>query len=104
MENARALQNMTSHILDKFDAYMRQINAVRERDENYEKRVADLLNRMQQENRDLAALINSLSSRISALTADTGEASLKEIHAILSSMEGTVGTISSTLISLAEEE
>ena len=103
VDNARALQEMSSHILDKFDVYMNGINQVRERDENYEKRVADLLNRMQQENRDLAGLIENLGAKIGMLTADSGEASLKEISGILSSMENNIGTISSTLSAIAEE-
>ena len=103
VDNARSLQEMTNHILDKFDAYMSGINQVREHDENYEKRTAELLNRMQQENRDLAALIENLSEKINALTADSGEASLKEISGLLSSMETNIGTISSTLSAIAEE-
>ena len=103
VENARALQEMSSHILDKFDIYMNGINQVRERDENYEKRVADLLNRMQQENKDLAGLIEGLGAKIGMLTADSGEASLREISGILSSMENNIGTISSTLSAIAEE-
>ena len=103
VDNARALQEMSSHILDKFDVYMNGINQVRERDENYEKRVADLLNRMQQENRDLAGLIENLGTKIGMLTSDSGEASLKEISGILSSMENNIGTISSTLSAIAEE-
>ena len=103
VDNARSLQEMTNHILDKFDAYMSGINQVRDRDENFEKRTADLLNRMQQENRDLASLIESLGKKISALTADSGETSLKEISGILSSMENNIGTISSTLSAIAEE-
>ena len=103
VDNARALQEMSSHILDKFDVYMNGINQVRERDENYEKRVADLLNRMQQENRDLTGLIENLGTKIGMLTSDSGEASLKEISGILSSMENNIGTISSTLSAIAEE-
>ena len=103
VDNARALQEMSSHILDRFDVYMNGINQVRERDENYEKRVAELLNRMQQENKDLAGLIESLGAKISVLTADSGEASLKEISGILFSMENNIGTISSTLSAIAEE-
>lgn len=103
VENARSLQEMTNHILDKFDTYMSGINQVREHDENYEKRTADLLSRMEQENKDLSVLISDLAGRISALTADTGDASLKEIRGILSSMESNIGSISTTLSAIAEE-
>ena len=103
VDNARSLQEMTNHILDKFDVYMSSINQVRERDENYEKRTAELLNSIEKENKDLALLIGKLSAQLSSLTADSGESSLKEIRGILSSMEGSIGTISSTLSSIAEE-
>ena len=104
VDNARSLQEMTNHILDKFDAYMNGINQVRERDENYEKRTAELLNRMQQENKDLAVLIESLAKNIGALTADSGDSSLKEIRGVMSSMEESIGHISSTLAAIAEED
>ncbi len=111
VENARSLQEMTSHILDKFDSYMSGINAVRERDENYEKRTAELLSRMQQENKDLAALLAELGKKISALqagpvriSADFSESgSLKEIRGVLSSMQENIRSISSTLSAIAEE-
>ena len=104
VENARNLQDMTGHILDKFDQYMSQINAVRERDETFETRTADLLSKMQQENKELSALIADLGQKIQALPADSGEASLKEICSILSNMESNVGSIQTTLTALAEEE
>jgi len=103
VDNARTLQEMTNHILDKFDTYMSGINQVRERDENYEQRTADLLNRMQQQNKDLSSLISNLGDKINTLTADAGEGSLKEICGILSSMGENVGSISSTLSAIAEE-
>ena len=111
VENARSLQEMTSHILDKFDSYMSGINAVRERDENYEKRTAELLSRMQQENKDLAVLLAELGKKISALqagpvriSADLSEnGSLKEIRGVLSSMQENIRSISSTLSAIAEE-
>ncbi len=103
VDNARTLQEMTNHILDKFDAYMSGINQVREHDENYEQRTADLLNRMQQQNKDLASNISKLGEKINTLTADAGEGSLKEISGILSSMGENVGSISSTLSAMAEE-
>jgi len=103
VDNARSLQEMTGHILDKFDAYMSGINQVRERDENYEKRTAELLNRMQQENKDLSKLISDLAANISALSSDTGEGSLKEICGILTTMESSMDEISTTLSALAKE-
>ena len=109
--NARSLQQMTDHILDKFDAYMSGINQVRERDENYEKRVAELLLRMEQENKDLSVLIKELGDRIQSLqsgpvqvSADLrSDDSLKEINETLSSMKENVKDISTTLSAIAEE-
>jgi len=103
VDNARSLQEMTGHILDKFDAYMRGINQVREHDENYEKRTAELLNRMQEQNKQLTALIADLGTKISSLTADAGDGSLKEICKVLNTMESSVGSISTTLSALAKE-
>lgn len=103
VDNARSLQEMTGHILDKFDAYMSGINQVREHDENYEKRTAELLNRMQEQNKQLTALIADLGTKISSLTADAGDGSLKEICKVLNTMESNVGSISTTLSALAKE-
>ena len=104
VDNARTLQEMTNHILDKFDAYMSQINQVRERDENYERRTAELLNRMEQENKDLAKLIEKLADKTTMLAGDSGDSTMEEIRSILSSMEGNVEKISATLSAIAEEE
>ncbi len=104
VDNARTLQEMTNHILDKFDAYMSQINQVRERDENYERRTAELLNRMDQENKDLAKLIEKLAEKTTMLAGDSDDSAMEEIRSILSSMEGNVKKISATLSAIAEEE
>jgi len=103
VNNAHSLQEMTNHILDKFDKYMNGINEVREHDANYERRTAELLNRMQQENKDLAKLIAELGNKIDTLTGDAGEASLQDICGVLSSMEKNVGSISATLSAMSEE-
>ena len=111
VDNARALQEMTNHILDKFDAYMAGINQVRAHDENYEKRTADLLDRMQQENHELSILIADLGKNIRSLQEGPVQieaglsdiASLEEIHTVLNSMKHNVEKISSTLSAMAEE-
>ena len=105
VDNARSLQEMTNHILDKFDAYMNGINQVRDRDENYEKRTAELLNRMQQENKDLASLISSLSDSVRSLGSITGPGNqgLDDIMNLLSSMNLNVSKISDTVAALSEE-
>lgn len=103
VKNARSLQEMTGHILDKFDTYMSGINQVREHDENYEKRTAELLNRMQQQNKDLSALITDLGTKIASLSAEGENGSLKEICKVLTSMESRVDSISETLSAIAKE-
>ena len=103
VNNARTLQEMTGHILDKFDAYMSGINQVREHDENYEKRTAELLNRMQQQNKDLTALIADLGVKISSLSPENEDAPLKEICNVLTTMESNLNSISSTLSAIAKE-
>ena len=103
VKNARSLQEMTGHILDKFDTYMSGINQVREHDENYEKRTAELLNRMQQQNKDLSALITDLGTKIASLSAEGENGSLKEICKVLTSMESRVDSISDTLSAIAKE-
>ena len=111
VDNARSLQEMTNHILDKFDHYMSGIDQVREHDENYEKRVAELLNQMQQENKELSALIADLGKNIHSLQDGPVQieaglsdlASLKEIHDVLGSIQENVGAISTTLSAIAEE-
>ena len=103
VNNARTLQEMTGHILDKFVAYMSGINQVREHDENYEKRTAELLNRMQQQNKDLTALIADLGVKISSLSPENEDAPLKEICNVLTTMESNLNSISSTLSAIAKE-
>ena len=103
VKNARSLQEMTGHILDKFDTYMSGINQVREHDENYEKRTAELLNRMQQQNKDLSGLITDLGTKIASLSAEGENGSLKEICKVLTSMESRVDSISDTLSAIAKE-
>ena len=105
VRNARSLQEMTNHILDKFDAYMNAINAVRERDENFEKRTAELLHRMQQENKDLSVLITGLgdSLRSMNISSSSDDTALHDIMNLLSSMNLNVSRISDTVTSLSEE-
>ena len=105
VRNARSLQEVTNGILDKFDAYLNAINIVRERDENYERRTADLLNRMQQENRDLASLMSDLSEIVHGLNdiSIPAESAFTEVRDIMSSLNDHVMNISETVTSLAKE-
>ena len=112
IRNAQSLQEITSRALDKFDAYMSQINTVRERDENFDQRAAELLNEMRQESRDMAALISDLSDKIRKMTEPAAGAAdstaeqngLREIRDLLAQLNTRVKTVSDTLSSLSAEE
>ena len=59
---------------------------------------------MDQENKDLAKLIEKLAEKTTMLAGDSGDSAMEEIRSILSSMEGNVEKISATLSAIAEEE
>ena len=106
VKNARSVQEVTNSILDRFDAYLNAINVVRERDENYERRTADLLSKIQQENKDLASLISDLSKVIQEMNdvSVPCESSFSELNAVMSSLNDRVQKISDTLSSLSKED
>ena len=88
---------------------MRQINKVRERDENFERRSADLLNDMRKESKDMASLISGLTEKMKTLpdvknSSETSEKTLGEIRTILSDLGSNVKTVSETLTRMSEEE
>jgi hypothetical protein len=106
IRNAQSLQEITSRALDKFDAYMNQLNTVRERDENFERRTADLLNDMRKESKDMASLISGLTDKLQALPAsgdETDNGKLSEISTLLSGLNDNVKTVSETLTRLSKE-
>ena len=106
IRNAQSLQEITTHALDKFDQYMSSLNTVQERDENFEKRAATLLDEMQQESKDMAALLSGLTEKIQNLSDrddDPVNNELKEIRTLMSDLNNQVKTVSETLTRLAEE-
>ncbi len=105
VKNARSLQEVTGSIIDKFDSYLSAINLVRERDESAERRTAELLNRMQQENKDLAVLMTDLGKVLHSLNdfSVPAESSLTEIRDVMNSLNERVLKISETVSSLTEE-
>ena len=104
IRNAQTLQEVTAHALDKFDAYMKALNTVRERDEGFERRAADLLNDMRRESKDMASLISGLTEKINSLSGDnTSAQSLEEIRSLISGLNDNVKTVSETLTRLSEE-
>ena len=87
---------------------MKQINTVRERDEGFERRAADLLNDMRKESKDMASLISGLTGKVKALpemeaSGEAPEKTLGEIQAILSSLNDNVKSVSETLNKLSKE-
>ena len=108
IRNAQSLQEITSRAMDKFDTYMSQLNIVRERDENFERRTADLLNDMRKESKDMASLISGLTSKVKTLPeievgGESPEKTLGEIQTLLSSLNDNVKTVSETLNKLSKE-
>ncbi len=106
IRNAQTLQEITSHALDKFDKYMSTLNTIRERDENFDKRAADLLNDMHRESKEMASLLSGLTEKIQGLPAYDGSSvndELKEIRHLMSSLNDQVKIVSETLARLTEE-
>jgi len=103
VQNARALEEMTNHILDKFDSYMGTISEVRDRDVNFEKRSAELLNRMQEESRRLGTLMDELTKKVEGIREAEND-SLKDLRDNTAALNETVKAISGTLDALAREE
>ena len=106
VRSAQSLQEITAHTLDQFDGYMSQINQVRERDEGFERRAAELLEKMRQESKDMASLISGLTEKMQALSAPgeaPAEKPLAEIRDLLSTLNDNVRSVSDTLSGLSEE-
>ncbi|MBR5960383.1 MAG: hypothetical protein IKZ98_05255 [Clostridia bacterium] len=106
VNNAMALQEMTNHILDKFDRYMNGINEVRRRDETYEERVSSILERMQNENKELSSLMAEFGGKIRSLS-DRTELNQKDLDSIRDLMAGisrNVEKINDTVSNLSRED
>ena len=106
VNNAMALQEMTNHILDKFDRYMNGINEVRRRDETYEERVSSILERMQNENKELSSLMAEFGGKIRSLS-DRTELNQKDLDSIRDLMAGisrNVEKINDTVSTLSRED
>ena len=106
IRSAKSLQEITSHALDRFDSYMSRIDEVRERDETFEQRAAQLLGDMRQESRDMAALLSGLTEKVRELPGRDEKAAdpaLAEISDLLATLNDQVKTVSETLTRLSEE-
>ena len=102
IRNARALEEMTNHILDKFDNYMGTINEVRDRDVNFEKRSTELLERMQEESKQLGKLMDDLTEKIQGIGENESD-SLKDLRENTAALNENVKAISRTLDALSRE-
>ena len=107
IRNARSLQEITSHALDQFDSYMTRIDKVSSRDENFEKNASELLHDMRQESRDMAAMLNSLTEKMQALSVPeegvSADQTLGEIRTLMGTLNDQVRTVSDTLTRMSEE-
>ena len=106
VRNAQSLQEITSHTLDKFDSYMTRIDTVNERDENFEKRAAELMDDMSRENKEMAMLIAGLTEKIEGLSDNGesgGEEDLAEIRTMMGTLTEQVKNVADTLTRLSEE-
>ena len=85
---------------------------MRERDENFDQRAAELLKEMRQESHDMAKLISDLGDKIQNISDAAGQSagetaatqdSLKEIRDLMAGLNDQVKTVSDTLTRLSEE-
>ena len=100
IRNAQSLQEITSHALDKFDKYMSSLNTIRERDESFDKRAAELLSDMRRESKDMASLLNGLTEIIQALSSPESNPvndELIQIRKLMSTLNDHVKAVSDTL-------
>ena len=106
VNNAMALQEMTNHILDKFDRYMNGINEVRRRDETYEERVSSILERMQNENKELSSLMAEFGGKIRSLSYRTelNQKDLDSIRDLMAGISRNVEKINDTVSNLSRED
>ncbi len=107
VEDAQKLHGLTEEILTRFDAYVADLNATRTRDEDFEKRSAELLLRMEKQNQALSGLISGLQEKVDLLSdpqarEQTDEA-LSGIRQVTADLNKNVLHISELLTALSEE-
>jgi len=107
VQDAQELRRLTDQTLERFDAYVAELRETRSRDENFEKKSAELLLRMEQQNQELTKTMNALSKRVEALpdgkSREATEEALKGIRETTSALSGSVDSIAKTLEALSEE-
>ena len=107
VQDAQELRRLTDQTLERFDAYVAELRETRSRDEHFEKKSAELLLRMEQQNQELTKTMNALSKRVEALpdgkSREATEEALKGIRETTSALSGSVDSIAKTLEALSEE-
>ena len=107
VRDAQTLRQMTDHLLTRFDAYVAEMKQTRVRDENVERKTAELLRKMDQDNQRLASLMDTLSQRVDAIpdlrSRQSTDEALNAIREVTSSLNDRVQAISDTLTALSEE-
>jgi len=107
VEDARSLRALTDQVLTRFDEYVAELKETRSRDESFEKRSAELLARMNQQNQELTGLMNTLSEKVDAIpdlkSREATDKALAEIREMTGSLNESVRSISETLSALSEE-
>ncbi len=107
IEDARDLRDLTDQVVVRFDAYVAEMKETRTRDEAFEKRSAELLEKMNRQNQELGRILNSLSERVDAIpdlkTREATDEALNGIREMTGSLNEQVRSISEILTALAEE-
>ena len=104
IQDAKDLRALTDEVLVRFDSYVAEMKATRVRDESFDKNAARLLQRMDQENKELGTLMTRLTEKINAVRdAEETTETLSGIREVTLSMNENVKAISDTLTALSKE-
>ena len=107
VQDARSLRELTDQVLVRFDGYVAELKETRSRDEGFEKKSYELLQRMEQQNQKLGALMDTLSQRVDAIpdlkSREATDEALTGIREVTASLNESVRSISETLTALSEE-
>lgn len=107
VRDARELQKLTDQVLVRFDAYVKELQQGRMRDESFEKRSLELLARMEKQNQELTQTMDTLSRRVDAIpdlhSREATDHALESIRETTAALRESVKSISDTLTALSEE-
>ena len=107
VQDAQELRQLTDQTLSRFDAYVAELRETRHRDEDFERKSAELLARMGQQNQELTKEMEALRQRVEAMPDQAGrektEEALESIRQATGRLSESVAAINQTLTALAEE-